>query len=491
MSRSIDWNKYHAGLLDEARAQFQTAMSIVSRSRGWHDREQRTHTMHPAVVAAFNNYVPANWQTLLLEWPHVSQTDRTRLAYTRDERSGIDDRQTVTTVGKYLTRHFPGMPDHITRDLVAKYATAMEFRIVRTPHEIVDAVQRGPSSCMQWSDGDVEDLGHHPYEHYDPKYGWHMAVGYAGGQCQARALLMQRDNLDTAPKYFVRTYQRKEGESYSQPSEDLKQWLIAQGYVQKSGWNHERLSFISGPDEDDEVNAPYIDGSQQHVEVQRELDTDTGKYTKYLRITGEGDYDCTGTNGKAERENGCTCDDCGRRVNEDDQYTVGEDENCTVGDCCIDDYTRVIGRRGYEYYVPNGHAVDADGDCYHDEYLSDNNIVCLHNGDYTHENNATWVASQNEYYPSDDVVLDHNDEYQVQEDCVQLHNGEWALDEETWQCAGSDNYYLHYEDTPVEVDGEDYHEDHVPETDDEEEDADNADNAEATPAQTTAIATTI
>lgn len=463
-------NRYHNSILahQEAFAQFRIARDIVYRTREWHYREQRKHKLHPAVLHIFDYYNPVNWTQLLLEWPYVSDTDVTRLAYTRSEQDGIADRQVITTVGKYLKRHWPDIPDHVIRDAVAKYATALEFRIQRTTAEIVNAVQEGPSSCMQWEDCDVDSHGFHPYEHYDPKYGWHVAIGIKEGRIQSRALLMQRDNNPNARKYFVRTYQRKEGETYSQPSDEMIQWLKNQGYEHRHSWDGERLKYIDKGrySEEDEIYAPYLDGGSQHVTIERELDQATGSYVKFLRITGEddGDYNCTGTNGTAEYVEGCTCEDCGSRIRDDERYTVGAYENRMVGNCCIDDYTHVTGRRGNEYYVANGEAVEVDGDYYDVNYLYENDIVELHDGEYAKEDDCVMI--DNEWYRTEDdsVVCDHRGDYQLLDNCVELHNGDYALEDETWECAGSGNRYLADEDTPVEVDGEMYHEDHAPES---------------------------
>lgn len=447
----------------EALIQFDLAKCIVYRTRAWHRREQRSHKMHPAVLCVFGMYNPERWQQLLLEWPYVSDTDVTRLAYTRDEQAGEADRQVITSVGKYLKRHWPNIPDHIIRDAVAKYATATEFHIKRTTAAIVNAVQEGPSSCMQWDERDVESHGFHPYEHYDPAFGWHVAVGYKEGRIQSRALLMQRNNDPEARKYFVRTYQRKEGESYSQPSDEMIQWLKAQGYEHRSSWDGERLKIIGGVD-GSEINAPYLDGNSQHVLVDYTLHPVTNARTRCMFITdeSEGAYNCTSTTGTADYVEVCTCDDCGARIREDDLHTVGPFEDRTVGDCCIDDYTHVTGRRGYMYYVPNDEAVDIWNHYYDTNYLADNSIVELANGGYCKEDDA--VAIDGEYYHCDDdaIVNDHRGDYQLRDNCVELHDGEYALEDETWECAGSGNYYLKDDDVPVEVDGELYHEDHAP-----------------------------
>ena len=58
-------------------------------ARDWHNREQIKYPLHPAIVKALeSDHRPTDWHLLTLEWPHVSETDSTRRAYTRDERSG-------------------------------------------------------------------------------------------------------------------------------------------------------------------------------------------------------------------------------------------------------------------------------------------------------------------------------------------------------------------------------------------------------------------
>jgi hypothetical protein len=411
---------------------------------------------------------PEDWQQLLLEWPHVAETDVTRLAYTRDERAGQDDRQTLTSLGKYLKQHWPNMADHHIRDFVAKYATAATFHIERTKEAIVNAVQKGPASCMKFNEDDecernqLDKLGAHPYEVYDPQYGWHVATRRMGHQIVGRALLMQRDNIESMPKYFVRTYRHKDGERYSQPDDELVQWLRDQGYDHHNEWKGERLAYIPIRDNrNGEFVAPYIDGGAQEVDIERERMPD-GTYKQYLHITRSGEWQCSNQDGTATEQNSCTCEDCGQRISEDEQRGTGIYDDHVVGECCIDEYTHVTGRRGNEYYVPNDEAVSVGGDYYDRDYLSDNNIVELENGDYCDLDDA--VSVNDAWYHCDDdaIVCDHAGDYQLRDDCVELHDGEWALEDEAWECAGSGNFYLHDDDTPVEIDDNLYHEDYVP-----------------------------
>lgn len=461
------------GFTPKARS-FVHAVNVVWKTRHWHRNLQDRFHLHPAVVAAFNMHDPEDWQQVLLEWPHVATTDVTRLAYTRDERAGQDDRQTLTSLGKYLKQHWPNLADHHIRDFVAKYATAATFHIERTKEAIVRAVQQGPASCMKFNEDDedersqLDDLGAHPYEVYDPQYGWHVATRRLGHQIVGRALLMQRDNAESNPKYFVRTYRHKDGERYSQPDDELVQWLRDQGYDHHNEWKGERLAYIESGRYNSDFIAPYIDGGAQEVDVETER-TGDGTYKKYLRITRSGEWQCSNQDGTATEQDSCTCADCGERISEDEQRGTGVYEDHVVGGCCIDEYTHVTGRRGNEYYVPDDEAICVDGNYYDREYLNDNNIVELENGDYCDLDDA--VNVNDEWYHCDDdaIVSDHAGDYQLRDNCVELYDGEWALEDETWECAGSGNFYLHDDDEPVEIDGNMYHEDYVPEP--EEDDA--------------------
>jgi hypothetical protein len=272
---------------------------------------------------------------------------------------------------------------------------------------------------------------------------------------------MQRDNEESNPKYFVRTYRHKDGERYSQPDDELVQWLGEQGYRHNSEWKGERLAYVQSGRYNSDVIAPYIDGGAQEVDVERER-TDDGTYKQYLRITRNGEWQCSNQDGTATEQNSCTCADCGERISEDEQRGIGVYGEHIVGECCIDDYTHVHGRRGDEYYVPNGDAVEVDGTYYDRDYLSDNGIVELENGCYCSMDDAVSVGHEWYHIDDDAVVSDHAGDYQLRDNCVELHDGEWALIDEAWECAGSGNFYLYDDDAPVETDGNMYHEDYVP-----------------------------
>jgi hypothetical protein len=439
---------------------YQYAARILYYSRDWHRQQQRKHPAHPAVLAAMRHKRAVDWHQLVLEWPYVSDTDITRLAYTRDEPSGLADRQTITSVGKYLARHFPHLASHTVRDLVAKYATASTFSVSHEIEDIVEAAQDGPPSCMQWDEDVIEEHGHHPYETYAPKYGWGIAVRRDGSVINGRALVMEREGVS---KYYVRTFNRHADDtrSYSQPDDQLDQWLQAQGYAHHCGWSGEKLAYIKTDKRraDTEFIAPYLDGDDQCVDVGWE--DDIGKNNRaYLLICSEGEWKCTDTSGGAEQVDSCSCEACSRTIRrDDDQYSVGRYEDVTVCAGCIDDYTYVYGRNGDQYYIRNDDAVNVDNEMYDPDYLADNNIVTLHDGDYCHEDNAVYIETETEFYhiDDDDLVTDHDGMYQLESNCVELTDGEWALEGETWQCASSGENYLKSDDDPVEIRGYTFH----------------------------------
>jgi len=411
--------------------------------RDWHGREQRKYPLHPAVTKALeSDHRPYDWHLLTLEWPHVSE-DSTRLAYTRDERAGIADRQTVTTVGKYITRHFKTMPDHEVRNLVALYSAGESCKFVHTMAEMLHHLHRGPTSCMggdksfdiRCNDGERR----HPYQVYDPQYGWHMAVRIDNDDTVGRALCMN----DERGKYFVRTYEKTGG--YSTPDQKLHAWLLSQGYVHRPQYyNGTKLAYF---ETSDDFLAPYIDGGEQHVEI----------YNNHLVIDSDGDYECGNTSGVPSSDRSRpSCEDCGDRFDDGDGYWVGVHEETHIcSSCCDNEYTYAYGRRGNQYYIQSGNTVEVDGNYYDEDYLSDNNIVQLENGEYEEMDNC--VSVNDEWYHYEDERI-----------CRPEDSDDYCLVDDCWLCEESNEWYT--DDTAyVEVDGNKYHPDHAPEQETTEE----------------------
>jgi hypothetical protein len=421
--------------------------------REWFAQQRQRHQLHPAVYDMMTGhmYRAQDWQQLLLEWPHKALTDPNRLAYTRDERSAMhggdsDIKAQVTTIGKYLTRHFPDAPDYLIRDIAAKYTYGGTTEITKDLDRMIYAVINGPRSCMSPSfDIECSDRKErHPYAVYDPSFGWGMAVRTdTDGMVLGRCLVHESDE----GKGFVRSYKReRDYSSSSGADESIEAYLQSIGYAKWRGWP-DHAYVMRYPLRREGFLMPYIDGGNQHVDEDEDKDA--------FRISDYSGWEATNTSGHINGYE-CTCDDCGEGMDEDDSYSIGYHGDSRVGSCCIDDYTRVQGRRGEYYYTSNENAVEADGEYYHEDYLEDNNIVRLHDGDYTHRDNAVYIESQDEYYETDDDAI-----------CYAEDTNQYELRDDCWCCAESGNYYTDDEDS-VEVDGELYHPDHAPEVEEDE-----------------------
>lgn len=436
-------------------------LSNEHEARKWIVREVERYPLHLVIEAAVKMSRPYDWQQLFLEWPHTAQGDRSKIAYTQNEDKGRRDIQTVTSVGKYLRRHFPDLSDHEIRDLVSRYGSADTYKFVHTTAEMIYHLHRGPSSCMVWSEDRAvrcsDGVTRHPYEVYNPKYGWHMAVRLSGEETVGRALCMT--NPDCGTKYYVRTYARPASNGgYSETDNGMENWLKEQGYIKHSYWEDgEKLSYH---ETHDDFLAPYLDGSEKRVRI------DGG----CLVIDSDGEFACDQTSGSPTEIDTDTfeCAQCGDDTPDDDGYWVGRGEDERVCQHCLDnDYVYAYGRRGNQYYIATDNAIYVEGhsEWYDPDYLADNEIVELTNG---------------EYLPMDEAVEINGDWYHIEDErvCRFEDTDEYGLTEDGWQCAESGNWYTEDCEDYTEYEGERYHDDYIPKriadatADDAEDDAD-------------------
>ena len=387
---------------------------------------------------------------LVAEWPHLSD-DGERLAYTRDAKAGRADRQTVTSVGKYLTRVFPTLRSDEIRDIVA-LVTNNNFICRFVDDDVaafVDVAQHGPNSCMKWSNYNPA-YRTHPYECYAPKYGWRMAVrireadkdnGIGNTPYYGRALVYVGDANDAehSKGIFVRSFgvaggQDPDGSSYSQADQALEAWLKEQGYAHlceyPDGAKLDRLV-----NRDGDIVAPYIDGSSRRVSL----------HTRYLEIDRDGSVECDNTDGTlGQDEDMYECDRCGDNVDEDDTYYI-ESENQRVCQCCLDNYyvyARVSGN--HHEYVNEHDAVCVDGEYYTPDAMLENDIIEVtmgwDSGEFKHVDDAIcdvdceWWSTTS--YTKGEVVQLHDDsghsgEYMDADYALKDINGNyWHTDDE-------------------------------------------------------------
>jgi hypothetical protein len=412
----------------------------------------------------------------LLEWPHKSLTDPNRLAYTRDEKSAMhggdsDIKAVITTIGKYLTRHFPDAPSNLIRDVAAKYTYGGSMTITKDMDDMISAVINGPRSCMSCRFDVVCDdkEERHPYEVYDPDLGWGMAVRSEGNDVLGRCLVHESED----GKGFVRSYKRERDErSHSGADEAIEAYLQSLGYAKWRGWpDHVRV--MRYPLRRGGHLMPYIDGGNQHVDEDGD---------DVFRITNYDGAEATNTNGTINC-NEYTCDDCGAGFDEDEGGWTGiHEENHVCQHCLENDYTYAYSRRGNEYYIRNDDVIEVNGSWYHINYLSDNNIVELHDGEYADLDDAVYVESEDAYYHGDDGDI-----------CYAEDTNQYELKDNCWQCEGS-SYWFTDDTDYVEIDGDKYHPDHAPEQDEEEaeeEEVETAVEAEPTLTVTAVVDVTI
>lgn len=422
--------------------------------RPWFTQQRMRHQLHPAVFDMMTDhlYRPQNWQQLLLEWPHKALTDPNRLAYTRDERSAMhggdsDIKAQVTTIGKYLTRHFPDAPSNLIRDIAAKYTYGGSTEITKDLNRMVHAVMAGPRSCMS-SDFDIEcddKERRHPYAVYDPDLGWGMAVRTdTDGMVLGRCLVHESDE----GKGFVRSYKReRDYSSHSGSDESIEAYLQGLGYAKWRGWPAGVHVMRYPLRRDSGFLMPYIDGNCQHVAEDGD---------DVFRISSYDGYEASNTSGMLNSYDH-TCDDCGAGFHDGDGAWTGiHEENHVCQSCLENDYTYAYSRRGNQYYIHSDDAINVGGEYYDVNYLSDNSIVELHDGEYEHTDNAVYVESEDAYFRNDDDDI-----------CYAEDTGRYEMTEDCWQCTESGNWYTDDEDN-VEIDGDLYHPDHAPEVEEDE-----------------------
>lgn len=451
--------------------------------RKWHRALQRKFELHGVINKCMELARPADWQQLLLEWPHKAETDPTRLAYTRDERAGEADRQTITTIGKYITRHFPTLAAHQVRDMTALYASD-QCKIVNTTAQMLHHLADGPKSCMLWDSLQTGNLDDHPYACYAPELGWSMAVRIEEGHTAARALLY----TDGDVTWFVRSYTKHD--TFSHSDTILEAWLGSKGINKRSDWEGACLAHIVKPNRHGarQIVVPYLDGDYKDVVVDKRADG-----TTYLTIVERGEYTCDNTDGTAD-DSSVTCEDCGDSFSEDDGYWVGMRKDVRVCDSCYNNnYILVTGRNGSEYSIHTDCSyVEVDGTYYDADYLSDNHICRLHNDEYCDLDDAVYIESADEYYREDDDAVcydNYNSRYELTDNCVCLHDGSYCLQDDAWQCEHSGKWYASDEDSVDTTCGMTVHPDHADEyeLDDEEDEEDEDDNDdEPVPAPTPA-----
>ena len=460
----FDTERFHAEL--QYLSGTWSAVADSNTYQSWHAVLQSKFTVHPSVKVMLERYAPLCYKQLALEFPHVSEKDAQRLAYTRTIADGANDRQLVTSVGKYLARHFPHIEDHNRRDVQAMY-TPDTLQIFDTTPDIIRGVEDGPRSCMASVYGSIPfkerdamqmrawfadktqpepDWTKHPYSGYRPEYGWSIALRItAAGKIDGRALIYKHEDQ----QIFLRTYRRHptQNDGWSETDFSLQEWLKYQGYKMVSGWPEgAKIHTPSGPGS--MIFAPYIDGDLQTVAYDGDKTSvfaDSG-WTHQCTFTSG--YPCerdSTDNEDSDNDENEYCDHCDAHFHSDDMCYAGRGEDIYLCcDCRNNDYTsvegtRTNGRGTYEYYIQNDDAQEVRntrGNRYIDPDYCPDDVVQLEDGDYAELDDT--VCINDGYYLEGDynvVYLQDNDDlddsYGLRQDCYEV-DGKWWASEEHW-----------------------------------------------------------
>lgn len=429
----------------------------------WHNNLRAKFNLHP-VINTLLKHKPKDAYQLTLEWPHTSEKDSSRLAYTRSVEHGYADRQTVTSIGRYIKRHWPDLADHILRDAQALFCPE-KMEIGEGVPYLVKAVELGPRSCMQSGYGsipfDCDDLAQlkgwladptkeepdwskHPYSVYLSEYDWKMSIRISGGMISGRCLLLD----DGTHKCFVRSYARAESdEESSQTDHALEAWLISKGYTKVKEWPEGAM--LAAIEYSDSYLLPYIDGQG---DSSRKVEHNGDHFVR----SNSGHYKCNNTDGTYEYEHLGACDDCGCGVSRDDLHYL-EQHDRSVCNSCYDNY--IWARSGRRSVLM--HRDDA-----HPTYRSYEDYKNVNNHFYIDPENVpddyVYIANRDAYCSIDYAVRCTDGEFYFEDDpkIVELKRpcpdseAHYALKYDAWQ-DGYGNWYSDEEDSVV-VDGVKY-----------------------------------
>lgn len=371
---------------------FSQIVRIISHSRIKINKLASKGNVHPQIIEALKFYSPIDLHQLALEFPTVSLDGR--LAYTQNDDKLEREIRTVTTVGRYLKRHFPTMPDTAIRN----YSTSKNGCMISDKIEDFIRASQAVKTCMSnFRDADS------PYHSYAPELGWKIALNFEGDEIIGRALVHEPS------KKFVRTFRK---DNYGTRScEILQEYLKSLGYIHGSNWEDgTKILYI-----DDQV--PYIDGDVQTV----------SRAGSHLIINSNGDKLCNNTDGTYDgQEDRKTCEDCGDRMHEDDAQYTGYSSDRVVCECCVRNYNLAWGRGNSQYLEEEDNTVFFNSEYYVLDYISDYYIYEM-DGDY--------------YHIDDLVYCEYTEEYILNESARTCEDGRTMHEEFTWKCSDSGKIY--------------------------------------------------
>lgn len=318
---------------------------------------------------------------------HVSKLDSSKIAYTKDAESGTDDRQTQTTVGRYLTAYCDNMDNELIKYINALHQ--QEYQPVNvlfaTGEKITDVYKAchdtGASSCMTKPNHYYES-SEHPTMVYSAGDLSLAYIADANENIKARALVWQEK------KIYARLY----GDY-----ESLRSGLQTLGYSSDGNMHGAKIKRINHETDSDRLVLPYLDGIQTVSIID----------DNWLMIDRNGDIDANTTDGLQRNPHWATCDRCEDDIeSEEDAYTVySRRYSCdTWCEHCRDNDS--FWCEGTQEYVRNDRAVTVDGETYSEWHVIDNANLCQFSGEYTFTDTTSVYVSETDIEQWSDDILD-------------------------------------------------------------------------------------
>lgn len=354
-----------------------------------------------------NSYLMVIWRGPLLHaipdhYAHVSLDDAGKIAFTENPEKGMLDRQTRMLPGKYLAKFYP----HLTQAQIQEWSdkhteafTGLAVSWASTPDEI-EAVYSMPaafSSCVQHK-ADHFKSPVHPCRIYGAG---DLKIAYltdGNGYLKARALVWPEKKLV--------------GRIYGEGSLLRGALSLAGLPTRSTQYEYDDLSGarVLKIEANGYLVAPYIDGTGYVKDMGDHLVLSRDKYdiqcsTPSCDQTGfQSDYEQ-----EEEEDDRSTCECCGDRIDEDDEYSV-------------------VGRRGWEQTWCND-CVDGRA------FRCDNTEQYYTHSDYTSVEvriqGQTWSDTYCLERSSDDITETENGEYRLNDDVVYV---EVDGDTQVWSC---------------------------------------------------------
>lgn len=348
---------------------------------GWDEvKLNKLHPLHNNCrttedTAEFDAFKMAHHWLNRLHMIHISEEVPTQIAYYPTLRALRTNKPVRTSIGKYLTKYSSAfkLSEAAIKDMAEKFMAQVNARSGWTvkfiEHNDPAGWERiydsGVRSCMKGTSS-VRVYAHEKSV---------LRLAYledGAGDVIARCIVRDDDE-----KGWLRVYPDHNG--YSE-GRFLLDHLRAVGYADEINLDGVLLKVI---DANNGYVCPYLDcgndGTQNVQLVRRDGE-------EYLLVDSNGDMEATNADGYVNA--GRQCDECGDTFCEDDMNWMESSEETVCNYCRDQHYTYAYGRNGYREYFPNDEVIEADGDYYHQDYLSENDVhLCDVTDEYHHSNN--------------------------------------------------------------------------------------------------------